>query len=83
MREVIGAVTAIAMLGFASAASADEASGKIEAMDPGSRTIVLDDGNIYIVSEEVAVEGLQPGTEVTVSFEEQDGQRTATGVTPK
>ena len=83
MRKVLGVITAIAMLGFAGAASADEASGKIESVDPGSRTIMLDDGNTYTVSEGVAIEGLQPGTEVTVSFEEQDGQRVASEVTPQ
>jgi Cu/Ag efflux protein CusF len=83
MRKVLGVVTAIAMLGLAGAASADEASGKIQSVDPGSRTITLDDGNAYIVSEGVAIDSLQPGSEVTVSFEEQNGQRVASGVTPQ
>jgi len=82
MRKSFVTIAAIATLGFAGVASADEASGKIEAMDVQSRTILLDDGNAYIVGEGVAIESLQPGTEVTVSFEEQGGQKVASEVKP-
>jgi hypothetical protein len=34
------------------------------------------------VAEGVALEALQPGTEVTVSYEETDGMKTATQVVP-
>ncbi len=81
MKKLFAGIAAVTMLGFAATASADEASGKIEAMDFQSRTILLDDGNAYIVSEGVAIDTLQPGSEVTVSFEEQNGQRVASEVT--
>jgi hypothetical protein len=83
MKKSLVTIAAIATLGFAGVASADEASGKIEAMDVQSRTILLDDGNAYIVGEGVAIESLQPGAEVTVSFEEQGGQKVASEVTPQ
>jgi hypothetical protein len=82
MRKSFVTIAAIATLGFAGVASADEASGKIEAMDVQSRTILLDDGNAYIVGEGVAIESLEPGAEVTVSFEEEGGQKVASEVTP-
>ena len=51
-------------------------------MDPQSRTIILDDGNTYTVSQGVALESLRPGSEVTVSFEEQGGQKVVTEIEP-
>jgi len=77
MKKVFAPVAVAAFL-FASAASADEASGTIEAVDPATRTITLSDGTSYNVSEEVMIENLQPGTEVQVSFEEDaNGQMVA------
>ncbi len=61
-------------------AHADEADGKIAAAD--STTLILEDGTTFTLAEGVSMEGLEPGTEVTVSFEEQDGQLIATEVAP-
>ena len=61
-------------------AASDEAAGKIAAVDES--TLILEDGATFTVSEGVSVEGLEPGTEVTVSFEEQDGEIVATKVAP-
>ena len=61
-------------------AASDEAAGKIAAVDES--TLILEDGATFVISEGVSVEGLEPGTEVTVSFEEQDGQIIATAVAP-
>lgn len=83
MRKVLGAVAALAMLGMSGLASAEEASGKIAAVDMDARTIQLEDGNTFTVQEGVSLEGLEPGTEVTVSYEEQDGQKTASEVAPQ
>lgn len=82
MKKIFAGIAALAMLGGVGAASADEASGTIEAMDVQSRTILLDDGNAYIVSDSVALESLEPGTEVKVSYEERNGQKVANEVTP-
>ena len=83
MRKLIGAVAVLAMLGLSNVASAEEVSGKITAVDPATGTIQLEDGSIYTVSEGMSFEGLQPGTEVTVSYEDQGGQNVATEVMPK
>ena len=82
MKGCLAAITAVALLGLSAAVSAEEASGRIEAMDLQTRTILLDDGNAYVLGEGVAVEALQPGREVTVTFEEQGGQKVVSEVTP-
>lgn len=82
MTKLLAALTAVLFLGAAGAALADEAKGKIQAVDPTARTIQLEDGSTYTVAEGVALDALTPGSEVTVSFEEKDGMKTATEVKP-
>jgi len=82
MKNLLAVLTAVLFLGSAGAALADEAKGKIQAVDPAARTIQLADGSVYTVAEGVALETLTPGTEVTVSFEDKDGTKTATDVKP-
>lgn len=82
MKRLVGAICALAMLGIASVASAAESSGKIEAVEPASRTVQLDDGNTYVVHPALPLEGLDAGKEVKVTFVEQDGQKIITGVQP-
>ena len=57
MLKMFGAVGAAALFAFAGAANAEEASGKIEALDPGAGIIILDDGQTYTVAEGVSIEG--------------------------
>ena len=80
MRRLIGAMAALAMLGIASVASAAESTGTIQSVEPASRTIKLDDGNTYVVHAALPLEQLKEGTEVKVTFIEQDGQKIITGV---
>ncbi len=80
MQKMFGAVVAAALLVFAGAVSAEEASGKVEAVDAGAGVIILDDGQIYAVAEGVSIEGLQPGDIVTVSFEVTGDKNMATAV---
>jgi len=82
MKNLLAALTAVLFLGSAGAAFADEAKGKIQAVDPAARTLTLEDGTIYTVAEGVAMDTLKPGTEVTVSFEDKAGKKTATDVKP-
>jgi Cu/Ag efflux protein CusF len=82
MKKLIAMLAAVLFLGSAGAALADEAKGKIQAVDPAARTIQLEDGTVYTVAEGVALDTLKPGTEVTVSFEEKNGAKTATDVKP-
>ena len=82
MRKTLGAIVALAVIGLANAAFAGEASGTIVDADMQTRTIRLDDGSTFMIGEGVALESLRPGMEVTVSYEEKDGQNTATEVKP-
>jgi len=80
MKKLIAPFAALAFMLSAATAFADEAAGKIAAVDAG--TLILEDGTTFTISEGVSTEGLEPGTEVTVSYEEQDGQMVATEVAP-
>ncbi len=80
MKKLVAPIAALAFVFSVAIAHADEAAGKVATVD--SSTLVLEDGTTFTISESVTIEGLEPGTEVTVSFEEQDGQLIATGVVP-
>jgi len=82
MRKTLAVLSVLSILGTASAALAEEAMGKIQAVDPATRTLTLEDGNSFVLGEAVAIDSLQPGSDVTVSYEEKDGQKTATAVKP-
>ena len=75
MNKLLGVLVAAALFGTASVASAEEATGTVEGVDLQSRMIVLDDGTVFAVTEGIALETLRPGSEVTVSYEESDGQK--------
>ena len=81
MKRLLGTIAGLAMLGLSSTANAEDASGKIATVDQS--VIVLEDGTALAVGEGVSVEGLEPGMEVMVSFEDQGGQLVATGIQPK
>jgi Protein of unknown function (DUF1344) len=82
MRKTLAILSVLSILGTAGVALAEEAMGKVQAVDPATRTLTLEDGSSFILGEAVAIDTLQPGTDVTVSYEEKDGQKTATQVTP-
>ena len=75
MNKRLGVLVAAAFLAGAGVASAEEATGTVEGVDMQSRMIVLDDGTVFSVTEGIAIETLRPGSEVTVSYEESDGQK--------
>ena len=80
MKKLVAPFAALAFVFSVAIAHADEAAGKVAAVD--SSTLMLEDGTTFTIGEGVSMEGLEPGTEVTVSFEEQDGQLIATEVAP-
>ena len=82
MKKVLVALSMAAFLGSTGLALAEDAKGKIQSVDATAKTITLEDGTTYTLAEGVMVDNLQPGTEVTVSFEEKDGTKTASAVTP-
>ena len=64
---------------YADEVPSDEAAGIIAVIDES--TLILEDGATFTISEGVSIEGLEPGSEVTVSFEEYEGEIIATEVT--
>lgn len=67
-----------------SLALAEEATGQILEVDQAAGTIVLDSGQAFTLQEGASMEGLEPGTEVTVSYEidPESGEAVVTSVQP-
>ena len=82
MNKFVAPFAALAFVFSIAGAQADEAAGKVALVDHNSRSITLEDGTIYTIGEGVSMEGLEPGTEVTVSYEEKEGQLVAIEVAP-
>jgi Cu/Ag efflux protein CusF len=82
MNKLVAPFAAIAFVFSIAIAQADATAGKIATVDPAAGSITLENGTTFTIAEGVSMEGLEPGTEVTVSFEEQDGQLIATEVAP-
>ena len=81
MNKLLGALVAASFCTTAGVASAEEATGTVEGVDLQSRMIVLDDGAVFSVDEGIALETLRPGSEVTVSYEESNGQKLINSLT--
>ncbi len=82
MNKLVAPFAALAFVFSIAIAQADEATGKVAAVDPTSGSFILEDGTTFTIAEGVSMEGLEAGTEVTVSYEEQDGNLIATEVAP-
>jgi opacity protein-like surface antigen len=79
MKKVLGAVSALALMGAAGAAlAAQEATGTIETFDEEQMMLILDTGDRFKLGEGVETEGLAEGTPVTVHYEEENGEWVAT-----
>lgn len=82
MKRYLGVLSALALLAGAGMAMAEEAKGTLQEVDQEARTIIMEDGTTYTAAEGVLLEELQPGQEVTVSFEEEDGKMVADEIRP-
>ena len=56
MRKTLAVLSVLSILGTAGAALAEEAMGKIQAVDPATRTLTLEDGNSFVLGDAVAIE---------------------------
>ena len=70
--------TILASVAFMGAAFAGEVEGVVKAFDEATRTITLEDDSAYVLAEGVAVEGLEAGKSVKITFD--DGTTNATAV---
>jgi hypothetical protein len=74
MRKIV-AITVALMLGLSVAAAwAGDVAGKIQAVDPSERVIVLQDGTKLWIAEGLPIDSLKEGANVKASFEERDGK---------
>ena len=81
MRKIIGAVAGLAcMAGVSAAALAEEAQGTVVSYDESAKTLTLDNGETYTVSDDVADLQLHEGDTVKVMFEEQEGKMMVTEI---
>ena len=72
--------SAAATLVLMTAAFAAEATGVVAAIDPAARMIVLESGETFTLADGVEVEGLEPGAQVVITYE--DGTTNATQIVP-
>jgi Protein of unknown function (DUF1344) len=80
MRTVLGIALAL-LLGFgATAAWAEDLTGKIQSVDTAERVFVLDDGTKVWVAEGVSMDKLMEGRSVKASYEVRDGKKVATSI---
>ena len=78
MRLFIGSAAALLLsVAVGVSAASEEASGTVEEIDETERTITLDDGTTYYLQDGVMLEDISVGHDVTVAFEEQQGDRIA------
>jgi hypothetical protein len=59
---------------------AEEVSGKIQKVDTGDRSIVLEDGTQLWLAESVSTDVLKEGATVKASYEEKDGKKVVTEI---
>lgn len=75
MNKILAAT--IASLAFIGTAYAADVEGTVQAVDPATRSITLEDGKSYVVPESISVEGLAAGAKVKVTVDDATGAVTA------
>ena len=76
LRQLLGAVAAVAMM--AGIAAAAEAEGQIQEIDKDNLTITLSDGKSYKLPGEFDVDALQEGMDVMLAYDEVGGENLIT-----
>jgi uncharacterized protein DUF1344 len=76
-------VVALTLVFVAATAWAVEIEGRVQSIDVAERSLILDNGTKIWLADTVAVDGVQAGAEVTVSYEDKDGKPVATSVETK
>jgi ferric-dicitrate binding protein FerR (iron transport regulator) len=74
------AIVALVVTFAAAPLWAEEVSGKIQKVDTGERSIVLEDGTQLWLAESVSVDALKEGATIKASYEEKDGKKIVTQI---
>jgi len=82
MRRLITLVI-VSLLAVATLAWAGQIEGKVKSVDQSDRTVTLEDGTRIVVPQGMDLNQLREGAEITVSYEEKDGQNQGTNVQVK
>lgn len=85
MRKLLVAAAAASLLSIATAANAEEMTGKIAGIDAAAGTITLEDGTVIKLPAAVDSASLKVGSDVKVTFDqkgEAGAPTTATMVEP-
>lgn len=87
MKALFATLTAIAVLGAlvvapVMAQQAKTIEGKVMAVDPGGKSLTLDDGTKLTIPESAKFSraDLKPGAAVKAAYEERDGQKILTNL---
>lgn len=78
MRKVLGLTLAL-LLTLTVSAIADEVMGKVKAVDPADKSIVLEDGTKLWVSDS-QISGLAAGDQVRAMYEMDGGKNIVSGI---
>ena len=80
MRLFIASVASAAIALAAGSTVGQEITASISKIDRQMDKIILDNGYSYRVSDDIAIEGLSEGIEITVTYRDEDGTRVAVGI---
>ncbi|CAG1015266.1 MAG: DUF1344 domain-containing protein [Rhizobiaceae bacterium] len=69
--------TAIASLAFLGAAYAATVEGVVQAVDPATRTVTLQDGNSFVVPDSLPIESIAIGAKIKVTVDDSSGAVTS------
>jgi hypothetical protein len=70
MRNYLVPVAALGILLTSTLAIAAEATGVVQSVDEATRTLTLQSGETYTLSEDVTLTDIQPGMQITLVYDE-------------
>jgi hypothetical protein len=80
MKKIIA--TLIASAAFTVSAYAGEVAGVVKSYDEATKTVTLEDAQVFTLAEGVAAEGVVAGAKVTVTFDDATKAASAVVVAP-
>lgn len=80
MKRILVGLCGLAFALALSIANAEDAKGIVDQISADQTWLTLTDGTKFTLTEDVDLEGIKAGEEVTVSYEMKDGQKVATEV---
>src|SRR3546814_7264775 len=83
MKRLPGVLPIIALIASAdSLAAAEQVTGRVTTVDEQTGTLVLENGETFTLGEGATMQDIEAGDEVTVSYEERDGDNVVMEIQP-